>query len=233
MKIAIMQPYLFPYIGYFQLIAAADKFIVLDDVNYIKKGWINRNRILIGGKDKLFTVPLKEASQNKKIRDIELVEDDKWKDKFLMTLKLNYNKAPYYSEAISRIEKIIQCKEVNLSSYIYNSILGLCSYLDIKTELVPSSSVYSNGDLKAQEKILDICFKEKATDYINPIGGMELYDKNSFIQSSINLNFIKSSEIVYRQFNNPFVPWLSIIDLMMFNSKESILDFITNKYNLI
>jgi hypothetical protein len=232
MKVAIMQPYLFPYIGYFQLIKAVDKFIVLDDVNYINKGWINRNNILINGKSNMFTVPLKEASQNKLINEIEISGDLKWKDKLLRTIEQNYKKSPYYNSFSPVLFEIINNENKNLSEFIYFSLIKINEYLGIDTSIIPSSSIYNNQDLKAQNKIIDICLKESADTYINPIGGVELYDKHEFEKNNLTLFFIKSNDIQYKQFNNDFVPWLSILDVIMFNSKDQIHDYLDN-YSLI
>ena len=223
-----MQPYIFPYIGYFQLINAVDKFVIYDDVNFINKGWINRNRILNNGKDSLFSIPLKEASQNKLINEIEVNWDSAWKSKFLKTLEQCYKKAPFYQETLLIIQETFSIDHEPISKVIEYNLRLICGYLDIKTEIISSSAIYENTHLKAQERILAICLQEKATQYINPIGGLELYDKDFFEAKNINLNFIKSKSIEYPQFKNEFVPWLSIIDVLMFNSKEIVKDFLGN-----
>ena len=232
MRIGIMQPYIFPYIGYFQLINAVDKFILYDDVNFINKGWINRNRMLNNGKDSLFSIPLKEASQNKLINEIEVNWDSAWKSKFLKTLEQCYKKAPFYQETLLIIQQTLNVDNEPISKIVEHNLRLICKYLDIKTEIVSSSAIYQNSHLKAQERILAICLQEKATQYINPIGGLELYDKDFFEAQNIQLNFIKSKLIQYPQFKNEFVPWLSMIDVLMFNSKEEIISFINN-YELV
>lgn len=232
MKLAIMQPYIFPYIGYFQLMKVVDKFVLYDDVNFINKGWINRNRILVNGKDSMFTIPLKDASQNKLINEISVNWDDIWKSKFLKTVEQSYKKAPFYSEVMPIIQQTLDIKEVQFSKIIEQNLRFVCLYLGIHTEIISSSEIYNNSDKKAQERILDICIKEKATHYINPIGGLELYDKAIFQKENMEMNFIKSKSIEYKQFKNDFVPWLSIIDVLMFNSKEEINKFLDN-YELV
>ena len=227
-----MQPYIFPYIGYFQLINAVDKFVIYDDVNFINKGWINRNRTLNNGKDSLFTIPLKEASQNKLINEIDINWDIAWKSKFLKTLEQCYKKTPFYSEILPIIEQTLSIDNEPVSKVIEHNLRLICNYLDIKTEIISSSTIYKNTHLKAQERILDVCLQEKASQYINPIGGLELYDKDFFEIKGIQLNFIKSNPIEYPQFKNEFVPWLSMIDVLMFNSKEKIKEFLDN-YELI
>lgn len=232
MRLAIMQPYFMPYIGYLQLMNAVDKFVLYDDVNYINKGWINRNRILVNGQEYLFTIPLKEASQNKLINEIYLSNDPKWKGKLLKTIEQGYKKAPFYLTAFEVTEKIINFDAEKLSDWIAAGFGVLADHLSIKTEIVPSSAIYQNTHLKAQERILDICLQEKAQHYINPIGGMELYDKSVFEEKGIRLNFIKSKPVVYPQFKNEFVPWLSILDILMFNEVVDIQHFL-NEYELV
>lgn len=232
MRIAIMQPYFLPYIGYLQLMNAVDKFVLYDDVNYINKGWINRNRILVSGKEYLFTIPLKEASQNKLINEIYLSDDPKWRGKLLKTFEQAYKKAPFYLTAFAVTEKIINLDAEKVSDWIADSFAILAQYLNIQTEIVASSSIYQNTHLKGQERILDICQQEKADHYINPIGGTDLYDKSIFDKAGIQLNFLKSKPLIYSQFKNEFVPWLSIVDIMMFNDIPTI-QGILNEYELI
>lgn len=218
MTIAIMQPYIFPYIGYFQLINAVDKFIIYDDVNFINKGWINRNNILVGGKAHMFTIPLKEASQNKLILEISLLPGDPWRKKLLKTLQQTYFKAPNYPTVFALIEEIVTSPIETIHELNLHALQKVCKYMGIFTEIIPSSKIYCNTNLKGADRILDICKQEGANHYINPIGGMELYDKSKFEQEGIRLNFIKSVTSPYTQFQNAFVPWLSVIDVLMFNS---------------
>ncbi len=227
-----MQPYLFPYIGYFQLVNAVDRFILLDDVNYIKRGWVNRNRLLVNNKEHLFTIPVKDVSQNRPINKLSLVEEDKWKKNIMRTLEMNYKKAPHFKTVFSLINQIIYSNELSLSKYILNSLEQINSYLGITTGIVPGSSVYGNNCFKGQERIIDICRKEDADIYINAIGGTYLYSKEEFKREGVDLKFIKPLMIKYTQFGGQFVPWLSIIDVMMFNSKEE-LNSLINKYELL
>ncbi|MCV6638076.1 WbqC family protein [Candidatus Albibeggiatoa sp. nov. NOAA] len=231
MKVAIMQPYFLPYIGYFQLIQAVDKFIILDDVNYIPKGWINRNRILVNHQPYLFTLPLQKASQNKKINELYLEQDLKQHSKLLKTIYLAYKKAPYF-EFYSILEEIVHYPKIQLINYIEHSLQKIMIYLNIQTQMIKSASVYQNQHLKGQARILDICQQEQADTYINLMGGQALYDKNAFAQAGIQLQFIQTQPIVYKQFSNHFVPNLSIIDVLMFNStKQS--QFLLNQYQLV
>ena len=226
-----MQPYLFPYIGYFQLMHAADKFVILDDVNHIKRGWINRNRILVNGKDYLFSIPIKNASQNNLILECELSEDP-WKQKFLKTIEMNYKKSSEFEEVFPVISNIVNCQEKNLSRYIFYHFQKIFEFLQMEICVITSSSIYKTEHLKAQEKIIEICKKEKALYYINPIGGTELYDKKKFIAENIQLRFLKTNSILYKQNAEKFVPWLSIIDVLMFNTRQTIIEFL-EQYTLI
>jgi hypothetical protein len=232
MTIAIMQPYIFPYIGYFQLINAVDKFIIYDDVNFINKGFINRNRILVGGQPHLFTIPLRDASQNKLIYEVELSVTEPWRKKLLKTIQQSYLKAPHFQVVFPIIEEILLHDCSHISELATFGIQKICSYMGIQTEIVKTSRVYHNGHLKASDRILDICKQNNAQGYINPIGGMELYDKQVFEAESIHLKFIKSKESAYTQYKNEFVPWLSIIDILMFVDKENLGNLLT-EYELI
>lgn len=221
-KVAIMQPYIFPYFGYWQLLNVVDTFIIYDDVNFIKRGWVNRNNILNNGKPSMFTIPLIKASQNKLINEINIVSDNLWKQKLLKTIVASYKKAPYFNAVYPMIEEIINNNETNISVYIEFQLKKIATYLNITTTIKIASKEYNNRRLKGQERILDICIKEKASQYINPIGGLDLYEKDKFIENGLKLNFINSKNIEYKQFKNNFVPFLSIIDLLMFNSIEEI-----------
>lgn len=221
MKIGIMQPYFFPYIGYFQLIQAVDRFIVYDNIQYTKKGWINRNRILQNGKDVLISIPLKKDSDFLDVKDREISADFR-KDKLLNQIREAYRRAPYFEQAFPVIEQIVQHDDTNLFRFIHNSIVRTCEYLKIGTEIVISSNVPIDHSLKNQDKVLALCEAVGATTYVNAIGGMELYSKETFWENGIELKFIKSQPLEYPQFGNEFVPWLSIIDVMMFNSREVI-----------
>jgi hypothetical protein len=231
MRIAVMQPYLFPYLGYFQLIGAVDRFVLLDDVRFIKKGWINRNRLAINGKATRFTVPLEKASQNKLIKDTRISYDSNWQHKILKTIELAYNKAPFFGDVFPMIRQLFLMKEPYIAGLAYHSLIKVLSYLALETEIIASSGIYSNGHLKAQDKILDICLKEHACQYINPPSGIKLYEKDAFAQLHINLSFIKPILSAYRQHTPGFVSGLSIIDVLMYNSRERVRQLL-NEYLL-
>jgi len=232
MKLAIMQPYLFPYIGYFQLMNAVDEFVVYDNIEFTKKGWINRNRVLVNGNDAYISFPLKKDSDYLDIRERYLAEV--WitdRKKMLNRIHASYSKSPYFTDVYPVIEKAILFEENNLFLFILNSLNLVKDYLQITTSLITSSTIPVDHTLKAEKKVIEICKDRKAEVYINPIGGLGLYDKNEFKESGIELHFLKSDPIDYKQFENDFVPWLSIIDVMMFNSREQIKGYL-NLYTL-
>lgn len=232
MKLGIMQPYFFPYIGYWQLINAVDKYVIYDDVNFIKGGWINRNRILVNNESKLINLKMDGASPNKLINEVGVSNDIIFVKKNMKMIENLYKKAPYYKDLYPVIEDIFYYKESNLAKYLEYSLRKICDYLSIKTELIVSSEINKDTKLKGQDKVIEICKLLKANEYINAIGGQELYSVSDFSKEGINLGFLKTGVIKYKQFNNDFVPNLSIIDVMMFNSVEEIKEMLIN-YELI
>jgi hypothetical protein len=224
MRIAVMQPYIFPYLGYYQLVNAVDLFIFFDDVNYIKKGWINKNNILVGGESHKFTVPVRDASQNKPINKIELSEFVDWRSKFLKTVEGAYKKAPYFNDIFEIINKILDQSYSSVSELAKSSVKEISIHLGLKTEFESSSGLsYARNAENGQEKILDICKLKKATSYLNPMNGRDLYNKSDFESKGIELRFIKMNEVIYMQYSKEkFIPSLSIIDILMFNDKRAI-----------
>lgn len=230
-RIGIHQPYLFPYIGYFQLINTVDTFVIADDLQYMKGGWINRNKILMNGAPYMFTVPLHKASQNKLINEIMIKPETGWDQKFLRTLQSAYGRAPYFPDVFPLVEHIVSEENEYIVDLIQNSISALVEYLKIETRIVPSSTVYGTGDLQKEEIIFKIAKEEQANHYINLIGGIELYDKEEFRQEGLKLNFLEPILNPYPQQNDSFIERLSIIDVMMFNSPDKIKQMLT-EYNL-
>jgi len=232
MRLAIMQPYFFPYIGYFQLIAAVDMFIVYDNIKYTKKGWINRNRILQNGKDVMFSLSLSSGSDTLDVCERELAADFN-RDKLLNQFKGAYRRAPYFAQTLPLVEQIVRYEEANLFRFLHHSIVKTCEHLGITTEIRISSGIAIDHDLKNQNKVLALCEAVGATTYVNSIGGTELYSKEIFQEKGIELKFIQSKPFEYLQFDHSFVPWLSIIDVMMFNSREEIIAGITGNFDLV
>lgn len=232
--VGIMQPYFLPYIGYFQLMNAVDEFVVYDTIEFTRKGWIHRNRMLQNAKDDYFTLPIKKDSDylniNKRYLAAAFADD---KNRMLRKIEANYRKAPEFNSFYPVVMEIFCCDQENLFDFIYNSLSVIKRYLGISTPLLKSSELPAYiGDLKAQEKVLEICEDRKASRYINAIGGQSLYNKADFAAKCIELKFIESNPVIYKQFSNEFVSWLSILDVLMFNSVEQTQKYL-NEFKLI
>jgi len=229
-----MQPYLFPYLGYFQLINAVDKYVICDDVQYIKNGWINRNNILNDKKQYLFTFNVKKGEH------LELINErfyctnmfNNQINKFYNLLTISYRKAKYFDEVFKLITEIFQYNDLNIAKFNSNALKNICKYIGIDTEFINSSEIPQDNMLKRENKVLAINKILLSTQYINAIGGRELYCKETFNKNNIKLNFIKTLKVEYKQFKNDFIPNLSIIDVLMFNSKEEI-KLLLNEYELV
>ena len=232
MKLGIMQPYFVPYIGYWQLMNAVDKYVIYDDVNFIKGGWINRNRILVNGQPKYFNIPMIGASPFKLINEIGVNNDLQLINKNLRIIEAAYKKAPYYKDVYPIVEEILKCGKNDIAGYIEESFKVINKYLGISTELIISSNLKKDCSLKGQDKVLQICGLLGATEYYNAVGGQELYSFDAFEKHGIKLKFLNTKEIIYDQFGQMFQPNLSIIDVMMFNSVEEIMTYL-NEFELI
>lgn len=234
MKIGIMQPYLFPYVGYFQLINSVDIFVACNDVQYIKQGWINRNRVLINGEPHMFIFSLKKGKQSLKINERYFsYKFEEEKDKFLKTLKSSYRNSPYYKNIMPLVLDILNyTSHKDISCFIYNSLKIICDYIGIDTLFVKSSDIVKNEKLKCQDKVIDMVKMLGGDVYINSIGGINLYSKEVFKKEGIELYFIKTHDFTYKQYGDDFIPNLSIIDLLMFNSKIEVKNLL-DEYDLI
>ena len=240
-----MQPYFFPYIGYFQLIHKVDKFLLYDRVSFIKKSWINRNYIINKGnfQQLQLTIPIENKSSNSLIAETKINNNKDWRTPLLKSVQMNYRKAPFFNSTYPIIEDIIQTQCETISEFNKQCIIKTCNHIGITTEISTDEAYYEDieSNLKNKsyslhdsftqvkaERIFQICKMEKATKYLNPIGGVALYSKDLFAKNKIELKFLKSSEIKYDQFKNTFIPNLSILDVMMFNSKDSILKILNH-----
>ncbi len=232
MQVAIMQPYFLPYIGYFQLIAAADVFVIYDNIKYTKKGWINRNRFLLNGQDAMFSLPLKKASDACTVVERQLSEDFQ-RDSLLRQLLNGYVQAPYYESTKGLLGEIIHFPDDNLFRYIHHAVTSVCRHVGITTPIVISSNVPTDQMARGQEKVLGICRAVQADHYVNAIGGTALYNEADFAEQGIALHFLQSHSFTYPQFTQPFVPWLSILDVLMFNPPKTVHDQITSGYDLV
>lgn len=232
MKLAIMQPYFLPYIGYFQLLASVDRIVLYDNIQYTKKGWINRNRRLQNGTDTLFSLPLKKDSDYLDVAQREIAENFK-PDAMLNQFRGSYARAPHMREFWPTLERILSYEDPNLFRYILHSIREIAGYIGIPTEIVASSNVEINHELKSQDKVIAICRELGAQTYINPIGGIDLYSRENFAKNGVDLMFLKSRSFEYPQFGDHFVPWLSIVDVIMFNPLDAVRDNIAFGYEVI
>lgn len=220
MKFGIMQPYFMPYIGYFQLMKAVDKYVVYDDVNYIKGGWANRNHILINGEKEMFTVTLQKASPNKLFNEIVIGDDFK---KLMKTLQMNYSRAINFDQTMVLMERIISFPNKQLAVFIANSFREILSYLSVETEILMSSEIPKDNSLRGKDKIIQICEILGADTYYNAVGGKNLYDQEEFREHGITLNFVDSLPQVYSQLHTrEFVSGLSMIDVLMNNTKDKV-----------
>lgn len=230
MKIGIMQPYFFPYLGYWQLLAAVDKYVIYDDVNYIKGGWIARNNILLNGQKHMITLPLDNPSSFRKINEISITNNSKIREKLIRTIENAYTKAPHYKEVMPWITDLIMNSDC-ISELNTKSINKICNYLNVDTEIIVSSEMDKDDLLKGQEKVIHIVKKLGGDEYYNAIGGQELYDKERFGEEGIKLSFLQAGDIAYPQFQNDPIEGLSIIDVLMFNTPDEVRELL-GRYEL-
>ncbi len=218
MKIAVMQPYFCPHIGYFQLVNAVDIFVFYDDVQYIKRGYINRNTL---SNNIRFTVPVSNASTKNKINEVNINWENIFFDKFQKTLQTVYGKLKNFNNINSMVELLFKDKPRSISELAINSIKTFSRYLDIQTKFLKSSEIdYDKLDNKALN-LINICKSQNCNHYINSIGGKNLYKKDFFYDNDIKLNFLKG------QVGN------SIIDQAMHDQREDIINIIDNNYELV
>lgn len=232
MKLAIMQPYYFPYLGYWQLFNYVDVFVIYDDVQFMKGGWVNRNRILINGKINYVTIPLKKASHKANINEKEIMSGFNF-SQHKSLIHIAYKDSPHNNQINLLLESIANNNSTNLSDFLYDTIVAVADLINSQTKIIKSSDLSIDQDLKGQERVLEICKKLNANEYINPIGGKELYNKNSFNEEGIELRFLQKKSIVYPQCNNfPFVDNLSIVDLLAYNSIFDVKSLL-NEYEIL
>ena len=232
MRVAIMQPYFLPYLGYFQLISSVDQFVIYDNIKYTKKGWINRNRYLRNNESAIFTLSLENDSDSKSICQRSLATNFN-KTKLLNALNDAYRKSPYFDQTFPLIKRIIQFRERNLFLYLQNSISLICDHLSIDTKILVSSEIAIDHQLRSQEKVIALCGALGATNYVNAINGLSLYSKNEFEVFNIDLSFIKSLPFEYPQNGGLFVPHLSIVDVLMFNDLENVKEQVNSGYTFV
>lgn len=222
-----MQPYLFPYVGYFQLMNAVDRWIAFDEIQFIDKGWINRNRILHPDPVKewqFLTVPLSKRGQFDKICNISIKEEIDWRSQIFGKLTMYKKKAPHYNETIDFIHDCFDTKETNLALFVIDILRKTANYIGIETQIEVQSKI--NLDLGNIEHpgqwALRICEKLGASEYLNPSGGVEIFKQHEFNNAGIKLSFWESKLLPYYQGRDGFISGLSVIDLLMWNSVHEI-----------
>ena len=222
MILAGNQPYFLPYLGYWQLIHLADLFLLADDYDYIRHKWINRNRILLAGQPYNLRVEVAHNPSSRLIMDKQIAMKPYWLEDKLQTVKKAYYKAPFLTEGYALAERILTYPERNLALFLEHSIREVCAYLGITTPFCHSSDLPGNSRFKCEERIYDFCDRLGADTYVNLPGGQALYDFGEFARRGIRLRFIQPILKPYPQFGAPFVERLSILDAIMFNSREQL-----------
>jgi len=236
MKLAIMQPYFFPYLGYFSLIKNTDKFILLDSVQFIYHGWVERNRILKQNNGWLYIkVPLIRHSQKTLIKDIKIDNGQNWKQKIFSQLHHYKKISPFYFKVMKIVEKIFEKDYNDIVSLNKETIIVICKYLDIDREIPIFSKMNLSIEIPkaADEWALNICNSlSNISEYWNPPGGQSFFDISKYEKAGIKLKFHKIILNPYEQKREIFEPGLSIIDALMFNSPEKV-NRILEQYELI
>jgi hypothetical protein len=227
-----MQPYFLPYLGYFQLISCVELFVICDNFQYTRHGWINRNRYLQDGTDAIFSVPIKGDSQSKYICERQVAPEFE-AAKILNLLRNAYKKSPHFDVTIDLVERILGYPDKNLFNFVANSIAQICAHLVINLKMGKTSEVSIDHSLKKEDRALALCSALGADVYVNSIGGKELYSKQNFSDRNIDLKFLQTDPIIYKQFNGEFIPSLSIVDVMMFNPLCSIRKWLESSYELV
>lgn len=225
---AVMQPYAFPYLGYFCLIAACDHFVFYDDVNFIQKGWINRNRIALGGQAHLFTIPLANGSQNQRIGDIALHGFEAFRRKFLRQVEQAYRKAPCFDQGMRYVDGVLSGEPRLISDLAIRSVMDACALLGLETTFSRSSERFAaTRGLARADRLIEITRQLGASRYVNSMGGRELYDKAYFRDRGIELCFVDPRLPASAQDpRHENITGLSIIDVLMHNRPATILDMI-------
>lgn len=235
MIIALQQPYFLPYLGYFALIKHTTHWIVFDTPQFIRQGWIQRNRILKPVEGwQYIGVPIEKHSRDIAIKDIKIRQTEKWGEKILAQLEHYKKKAPYYSETIKLVEKIVLNNTDSIVEMNVNALSLVCNYLNIDF----SYQIYSESDFRVDrvnnpdEWALETCKILGAKIYYNLSGGIEFYDSEKYKQNGIELYFLKLNINEYNQKRSTFEPALSIVDVLMFNDVEQIKDYL-NDYEFV
>jgi hypothetical protein len=231
MKLGVVQPYFLPYIGYFALINAVDRFVYFDDVQYIRRGWVNRNRIKMGTGWQYITLPVGRASQSARINEVCVIDDEREIQRLKKAIQFSYERSPYYDTIVKMLFDLIKPGE-NIAATDIALTNSICQYLGFSTEFYVSSEIAKDDSLRSGAKIIEICKILGGDHYVNPIGGLELYSREMFLESGLKLSFLKMNEVSYSQGKGEFIPSLSILDVLMWNSKEEVVRMLA-QYEMI
>ena len=227
MKIAIMQPYFLPYIGYFQLMSSVDEFLILDDVNYIQRGWINRNRILLDGKEKYIIKPIRGASQNKRINELQFVDDPVYSENMMRTISYAFRKSFFYPELKGPVRDILLNPEPGVTDYLEYSLKRLCGILGIRVKISRASAYRGQINARGQEGIIELCRILGCDSYYNAIGGIKLYDKKRFSAEGIKLGFVKTNFEKMKTISRSSCLDFSILEIMADHEIDRVKDLLT------
>ena len=232
MKLGIMQPYFLPYLGYISLIKHTDMFILLDEVQFIRHGWIERNRILKPDKDwQYIQVPLQKHTQTAVIKDIKINNEIEWEKKIFAQIEHYKKKALYYRKVVDLLKNIFSKKHATIAELNQDALHAVCDYLSVKNDI----RIYSEMGLtidpvfESDEWALNISKAMNASEYRNPPGGVSIFHKEKYEKENIALVFHELNLEEYSQnTNHDFIPGLSILDVMMFNTPEKISQMLDN-----
>lgn len=233
MKIALMQPYFVPYLGYFQLMGAVDLFVIHDDVEFSKGGWINRNRILISGEPKFLTIPLQRMSDYALINQREIASSYDCK-KSIRALEAAYGKAPHWRSLAREVSEIVCPETRSLVDHNVGGLEVIKRMLNQTTPLVTSSEVLPDANSSGTRKVIDVCRVLGASEYVNPVGGINLYSPKEFLEQGIKLTFLQSRLSKYAQgHNQEFVPALSVLDSLAWVGTTETSFLVQSDYDII
>lgn len=234
MRVALMQPYFFPYLGYFQLIHAVDEFVIFDQAQYIRRGWINRNRILNAQKESIYIhIPVEKAPRETKIKHILINHSSNWKENIFYQLHY-YHKAPNYAFVMDFLDECFDSGMTSISELNTILLKKVCELLAIDTKITVLSKEFPmiTEATEADEWGIQVAKALKATTYINAIGGIDFYNEQKYCANNLAIQFIQPNLKSYKQYNHIFIPGLSIIDVLMFNDLNEI-KMMLDSYELI
>jgi len=226
-RMAGMQPYFFPYLGYWQLIDAVDCFVLFDEAQYIKQGWVNRNRVLKqGGGWQYIQVPVARHPMEATIHEVRIAPEADWKTALLNKLahyKTYKAAAPYFDEIFALVEACLQGdREQSIGALNCRIVRRICEALSIHTEIIVSSerAFDYTGVSEAGDWALAHALQLGASEIVNPVNGISLLNAGKLAANGVRLSALDPPTEVYAQGNAPFEPALSIIDVLMFNGTE-------------